>query len=228
MRRVRQPAGLDRGAQALGQFERRLEVLPHPLLDAALGAGQLLRDAEPDALQVLARAAAVIGLGELQRGGVAPVASDHVPKQQRGVGHVAGQRARLIERGGERDHPVARAGAVGRLHADDPAQRRRLADRAPGVRSDRPRGKAGGHRRGASARGSSGHPPAIPGVEHRPEARVLVRGAHRELVLVGLPQQRRAGVRAAARRRWPCTAGGSPRGSSSRPGSARPRCRTGP
>ena len=35
---------------------------------------------------------------------------------------------------------------------------------------------------------------AVPWVEHRPEAGVLVRGAHRELVLVGLAQQRRAGL----------------------------------
>ena len=60
-------------------------------------------------------------------------------QQQRGVGDVAGQRAGLVERGGEGDHPVARDRAVGRLEPDDPAQRRGLADRAAGVGADRPR-----------------------------------------------------------------------------------------
>ena len=64
--------------------------------------------------------------------------------------HVAGERARLIERGGERDHAVARDRPVRRLEPDDPAQRGGLADRASGVRPDRPRRGAGRDRRGAS------------------------------------------------------------------------------
>ena len=73
-------------------------------------------------------------------------------QQQRAVGDVARERARLVERGGERDHPVAADRAVGRLHADDPAQRGGLADRAAGVGPDRPRRGAGGDASRASRR----------------------------------------------------------------------------
>ena len=56
---------------------------------------------------------------------VARVAAGHVAQQQRGVGHVARQRAGLVQRGGEGDHPVAAARAVGRLEADDARTARR-------------------------------------------------------------------------------------------------------
>ncbi|MDQ3741113.1 MAG: hypothetical protein M3389_09245, partial [Actinomycetota bacterium] len=59
--------------------------------------------------------------------------ADHVTQQQRRVGHVAGERAGLVQRRGEGDHPVAAHGAVRRLEADDPAQGGGLADRAAGV-----------------------------------------------------------------------------------------------
>ena len=118
-------------------------------------------------------------------------------EEQRGVGDVAGQRAGLVERRGEGDHPVAADGAVGRLQPDDPAQRRRLADRAAGVRADRPRREAGRDGGGAAAARAARDARAVPRVEHRPVGRVLVRRAHRELVLVGLAQQRRPGSRQA-------------------------------
>ena len=109
-------------------------------------------------------------------------------EQQRRVGDVAGQRPALVERGGEGDHPVARDRAVGRLQADDPAERRRLADRAAGVGADRAGREAAGDDRGRAAGGAARDPLAVPGVEHRPVGRVLVRGAHRELVHVGLAE----------------------------------------
>ena len=134
-----------------------------------------------------------ISSGKRERGRVALVAADEVAQHQGRVGDVARQRPRLVERGGERDHPVARDRAVGRFQADDPAQRRGLADRAAGVGAERPRRQPGGDRRGAAARGAAGDARAVPGVEHRAVGGVLVGGAHRELVLVGLPEQARAG-----------------------------------
>ena len=68
----------------------------------------------------------------------------------------------------------------------------------------------------------------VPRVLHRAEAGVLVRRAHGELVHVGLAEQRGARRGEAAAPRWPCTAGGSPRGSATPRRWARPRCRTGP
>ena len=105
----------------------------------------------------------------------------------------------LVERRGEGDHPVAGDRAVGGLQADDPAQRGRLADRAAGVGADRPRRDAGRHGRGAAAARAARHALAVPGVLDRAEAGVLVRRAHRELVLVGLAEHRRAGRLAGSR-----------------------------
>ena len=61
--------------------------------------------------------------------------------------HGARERADLVERRGEGDQAVARHAAVGRLQADDAAERRRLADRAAGVGAERHRRHAGRHRR---------------------------------------------------------------------------------
>ena len=94
--------------------------------------------------------------------------ADHGAEQQRGVGDVAGERAGLVERRGEGDHPVARDRAVGRLEADDPAQGRGLADRAAGVGADRPRRRAGRHGGGAAAGRAAGHARAVPGVADGP------------------------------------------------------------
>ena len=120
--------------------------------------------------------------------------ADHVAQQQRRVGHVARERARLVQRRGEGDHPVARDRPVRRLEPDDPAQRGGLADRAAGVGADRPRREPRRDGGGAAARRAARDARAVPRVEHRAVAGVLVGRAHRELVLVGLAEQRRAGV----------------------------------
>ena len=188
---------------------------------------QLRGDAEPDSVQALGPRQ-LDRVWEAQRGGVARVVTDHVLEQQRRVGHVAGQRTGLVERGGERDHPVARNRTVGGFEPDDPAQCGRLADRAARVRPQRPRRETRGDGGGAPARGASGHARSIPRVEHRPERRVLVRGAHRELVLVGLAQQTARRPPAIVPPLWPCMGAHTPPGCASPTGSARPRCRTDP
>ena len=157
VRRVRQPARLDRGAQVLGagrawprsspgrraRRRRRRRSAP-PGRPAGYRAGP----------QRVGSSIVPGNATEVESRGSRP---DHVPEQQRGVGDIARQRPGLVKRGGKGDHPVARAGAVGRLQTDDPAQRRGLADRPAGVGSDRPRREARGDRRGAAARGSAGH-----------------------------------------------------------------------
>ena len=92
----------------------------------------------------------------------------------------------LVERRGERDHPVAADRAVGGLEPDDPAQRRRLADRAAGVGSDRPRRRPAATAAALPPLEPPGTRLAVPRVLDRAEARVLVGRAHGELVLVGL------------------------------------------
>ena len=158
MRSVRQLDLLDARPELLGQRQRPLERLAHArfqLPAGSLGSRPAAPTARPGARRRGAPRAGRDRLGELQRGRIAGVLPDHLPEQQRRVADVARQRPSLVQRGGERDHPVARDRAVGRLQPDDPAQRRRLADRAAGVRAQRPRREAGRDRRGAAAGGAA-------------------------------------------------------------------------
>ncbi len=152
------------------------------------------------ALQVLAARQLDPAL-DPDRGRVARVAALDGLEQERRVGDVPGQRAALVERGGEGDHPVAGDRAVGGLHADDPAERGRLADRAAGVGADRAGREAARDGRRGAAGGAAGDAARVPGVEHRAVARVLVRGAHRELVHVRLAEHPRARLAQPADRR---------------------------
>ena len=166
-------------------FSGRLEDGAHAGVDRVVG--ELGRNPEAQPLEVLAAGRLHPAL-DPDRGRVAGVAPLHRREQQRRVGDVAGQRPALVERGGEGDHPVARDRPVGRLQPDDPAERRRLADRAARVGADRAGCEAAGDDRRRAARGAARDPAAVPGVEDRPVGGVLVRGAHRELVHVGLAE----------------------------------------
>ena len=145
----------------------------------------------------------------------------------------ARDRPGLIERGGKRDDAPARAAAIGRLDADGRGERRRLADRAAGVGRGRAHAEQRRHRRGRAAGRAARHQRGVgalapPRIDHRAEARGLVRRAHRELVIVELAEHHRAvapelrghgRIRKAARN---C------RGSSSTRWCARPWSRTDP
>ena len=214
----------DLAAEALDQLQRRLEDLrAHPARRRR--AGELGRDREAQPLEVLPARQAVTPPSiptEVESQGSRALQDG---QQQGGVGDVAGQRPALVERGGEGDHPVARDRAVGRLQADDPAERGGLADRAAGVGADRPGRQAAGHRRGRATRGAARHPLPVPGVEHRPDrpsSRSRTPSRTRPCWSCRAPARR---PRSAAARRSPCRAAGSPRGSASRPWSAPPRCR---
>ena len=138
-------------------------------------------------------AAATSGTRLVRRGGVGAIgAGDHRQRQRRVLDR-ARERADLIERRREGQQAVARHAAVGRLEPDDAAERRRLADRPAGVGAERERHlrRADGGRRAAAR--SARRARQRPGIAHRPERRVLVRRAHRELVAVGLADDHRAG-----------------------------------
>ena len=129
----------------------------------------------------------------MRRRGVGVVVAGHRREDVGGVLHGPRERADLIERRAEGEQAVARDAAVGRLEADDAAERARLADRAAGVGAERDRRQAGRHRdRGAAARPARD---AIqrPRIARHAERRVLGRRAHRELVAVGLAEDDRAG-----------------------------------
>ena len=117
---------------------------------------------------------------------------------QGGVGGRAGHGADLVEARCEGDEPPAADPPVGGLEAGDPAEAGGLTDRAARVGADGDSRHVGGHAGGRSAAGAAWSPREIPRVFDRPECRVLVGAAHRELVHVcladdhgiGLPQPR--------------------------------------
>ena len=145
-------------------------------------------------------------------------------EQERRVGQVVRERADLVERAGEGDQAVAADPAVGRLQADDPAERGGLADRAAGVgaRATAARGRRRPPRpsRPTSRRGCAS---SSQGLQGRAVGAVLGRRAHRELVHVRLAEEDRVGGLRAGRSRWRRRAAGSSRASGCRRSSARPR-----
>ncbi len=92
---------------------------------------------------------------------------------------------------------VARDDAVGRLEADDAAERGRLADRAAGVGAERERREPRRDRRGRATARAARHARRVPRVARRTVGRVLGRRAHRELVHVELAERHEAGGLAA-------------------------------
>ena len=229
VRRVRQVHRLDRRAE-LARRASSVSWNAFSTPGSMPSPRELLRHAEADALEVASRSGSLTGSGRPMRRAVARVRRrpSRASSSAR-VGDVAGERAGLVERGGEGDHPVAADRAVGRLEPDDPAQRGGLADRAAGVGADRPRRRAGGHRgrarrrRSRRARGSCPTGSASGRRRSSPSRSPSRTRPGWSCPAACAPRR----VEAAAR--WsPCTAAGSPRGSSSRPGSGCPRCRRGP
>ena len=219
-------AGLDElAAQRPHGLERRLVARAHAGLDAA---DAVERDG-PDA-----QAAQILALGELDRlgrpdaGRVAGVGAGDHAQRERAVAHGARERADLVERARERHGAVARDRAVGRLHADDAAQRGGLADRAAGVGAERERRHGRRPRQRPSRRWSRrarARDPTGCASGRRPSSRSTSPSRTRPCSSCrARPDPRpRSGAP-----RSPCTAAGSPRARASRPSSARRGCRAGP
>ena len=114
--------------------------------------------------------------------------------QQRGVQHGPPERPGRVQAARERDHAVAGGAAVGRLGADDAADRGGLADRAAGVGADGQRRLVGRHRGGGPAGRAARDLVQVPRVAAGAVRGVLGGRAHGELVHVGLAHDDRAGL----------------------------------
>src|SRR5690348_7484535 len=101
---------------------------------------------------------------QLDRRRVALVESRYHGVEEGAVEDVPGDRPDLVETRGEGHDAVTRDGAVGGPQADVAAERRRLLDRASGVRAERPGREAGADGRGGPAAGTAGNARGIPGV----------------------------------------------------------------
>ena len=106
-------------------------------------------------------------------------------RQQCGILDTARHRTDLVERGRKRNQTIARYRAVGRLETDYAAERRRLTNRAAGVRTDCERNLSRRNdRRGAAGR-AAGHVCRIVRIAGLLQRRVLTGGAHCKLVQIG-------------------------------------------
>ena len=148
------------------------------------------RHADPRAADIAGQRRRVIGhrlgrAGRVRRVG----ARDHAERDRRIVDGPR-QRPDLIERGTERNQAVPRDAAVGWLESDHAAHRGRLPNRSAGVGPERQRRDARRDGGGRSAARAAGDAIERPRVVHGTERRVLVRRAHRELVAVGLADER--------------------------------------
>ena len=208
------------GAELAAELDRPVDRVLDAWLDS-LRLVQLARDADADALQVLALRD-LDRLGQLDGRRVARIPARHDAVEQRVVADRLRHRADLVEARRERDDPVARDGSVGRAQADDPAERGRLLDGAAGVGAERPRCEARGDRSGRAAGRSARNALGVPRVARRAEGGVLRRRAHRELVHVRLAEQRQARPRGSARPPSSRTQGRTRRGSSTPLSSRRP------
>ena len=176
-----------------GLADTRLDTGLHARHEILTGQAEPLAAKDAGGLVVVGRQGRQSGRNRFGRGRrIAIVAAGDGVEQGRRVARIPGERADLVERAGERDDPVAADPAVRRFHADDPAQRRRLADRAAGIRADRQRGVECRDRRCRAAAAAARHPVERPRVGGRTIGGVLGRGAHRELVHVGLAEDDRA------------------------------------
>ena len=148
----------------------------------------------------------IIGHWRIKTGRVFIVAPGHRTQHDRGVAHGSRQRSRLIERGSERHHAIARAAPVSRLDADNAGEGGRLADGPAGVGRRRRQAQMRGHRRRRAARRSAWRQEAAlvarqcrarlrdapigrqPRRGDRAINRRLIRRAHGELIHVGFAQ----------------------------------------
>jgi hypothetical protein len=168
----------------------------------ALDGGANLRvEALTEVLVGNADAQAADGLGGLgcvagnrQRGGcrVHRVRTGEDFEHRRGVCHTAREGTDAIQRRGEGDEPVARDAAISGQHADDTAEGSGLANGTSGVGAERGDAEASGDRGRGTARRSAGNAVQRTRIVHRAVSRVLVGGAHRELVAVELAEQHSA------------------------------------
>ena len=120
--------------------------------------------------------------------GVTLVKPAHGRQQQRAILGAACHRPRLVQARGKRDHPVARAHAIGGFDAGDAGKTGWLADGAAGVGARGGWHQTGRYGGGRAARGATRNAAQIPRVLYRPIGRVLIAGPHGEFVAIELSE----------------------------------------
>ena len=144
-------------------------------------------DADSQAGDAAVEARGVVGDGRVERRRVERVGAGDGVQHQRAVAHVAGERADVVERPGERRDAALRRPAVGGLEPDGAAERGGDADRSAGVGADPDHARARGERRRRAAARAAGDAADVPRVAGGRGDRPVG-----ELVGVGLPDHHHA------------------------------------
>ena len=131
---VRQRDLADLASQLLERGDRCLDHVARVAREAV---EELLRYTDLHSADVPVECRHVIRNRSERRGGIHLVASRHYLKQPRGIAHRPRKRPDMVERAGERRQSVARDAAICRRYAGYSAERRRLANRPAGIRSQR-------------------------------------------------------------------------------------------
>src|SRR5206468_12550989 len=152
------------------------------------------RHADTEPADPLAQRYQVVGDGLAARRRIGRVVAGERLEEQRAVLHRPRHRARVVEGPGERDDARAAHAPVGRLEADNVAERHGSAERAARVRAGRAVGEPGGERRGRAAGGATGHVLEAPRVLRRLEAVAWELEAESELVRDELAEHHAAGA----------------------------------
>ena len=160
--------------------DRLFYVSVHPLDEV------FLRQTDLEALHVLGQCLRIIGHGRGAGGRIHRIVSGDDIQHMRAIRHIARHGADLVERRRIGDETIARDAAIRWLHADDAAERRRLADRAARIGAERPDRHTCSDRRRAAARTAAGHAVEIPRIVRLLISGILCRTAHRELIHVEL------------------------------------------
>ena len=174
----------DRGPGGAEGGKRFLDSMGHLRVETGPEVGR--HPSDPHTLQRPIEIGAIRRHRRLQRRRVTGVVAGDRLEQQRAVGGGAGHRADLIEARGEGHQPAAADAAIGRFQPRDPAQPRRLADRAARVGADRHRRHVGRHACRRAATGAPRGAGQVPGIVDRAEGGVLVRSPHGKFVHVRL------------------------------------------
>ena len=149
--------------------------LVHRLLHVRVEPGDeaLFRKPDLHPFDIVHQGLRVVGNRQVDAGGIAGVIAGHGAQHDGAVGHVAGNRPHLVERGGIGDHPVAGDPAIGRLEPHAAAVGGGLADGTAGVGAEGGNRLPGGDCRGRAAGRAAGDALQVPGVAGRAEMAAL-------------------------------------------------------
>ncbi len=164
------------GAERTGDGVERVERLGFGLV------GEIApQAADPQARDALVEPGRTGSRRATGAGGIVGIGPLHRIVAEREVCHAPGERAEVVEARDEGEGAGAAEPAVGRLQAEQPAERGRHPDRPVGVGAERQGNEAGRHRAARAARGAARHAGEVMRVARGSVMDVLAGESHRHI-----------------------------------------------